>query len=113
MPVHSAEAKFISKKRMQMIIATQVTLMQSNIMSLLLGICSAIKGPALNIKVLNTGGILRYRPDMRNGDHASEEILWVKTISCTFMHQQCRKAVCSQKGYLACNTLSLPAWSAM
>ncbi len=46
MPVHSAEAKFISKNRMQMIIATHVTLMQSNMISELLGICSATKGPA-------------------------------------------------------------------
>ena len=51
MPVHSAEAKFISKNRMQMIIATHVTLMQSKIMSLLLGICSAMNGPAFNNKI--------------------------------------------------------------
>lgn len=54
MPVHNAEAKFISKNRMQIIIATHVTLIQSKMISELLGICSAIKGPAAHSMSLGT-----------------------------------------------------------
>ena len=53
-PVHSAEARLISKKSMQMIIATQVTLIQSKTISELLGICSAIKGPAHQLVCSNS-----------------------------------------------------------